>query len=225
MVEKDSGRRRRLRSQERIPRLRSRGRANRRKLLDTAAQLLADPDTETLRFADVFEAAGVSRGSAYRIYIGLDDLLHDLVAEWLNNFVDHLASSEPPAIPEDWMVLSDFLVERAADYWKSTDETLRVLPRIRTNLPESHRESQLTLSRIIGEIFARYFVIPQLEDWDAVLGFYVQICDATFSDSVRRDGRITEQRLVEAQALCRTYLAFYLPSWLPSRSESPRSRS
>ncbi len=225
MEEKVSSTRPRMRSEERIPRLRSRGRANRRKLLETAERLLADPDTANLRFSDVFEAAGVSRGSAYRIYIGLDDLLHDLVAEWLNNFVDHLASSEPPAVPEDWMVLSDFLVERAAAYWKSTDETLRVLPRIRTNVPESHRRSQRALSRVLGEIFARYFVLPKLEDWHAVLGFYVQICDATFSDSVRREGRITEQRLNEAQALCRTYLAFYLPSWLPSRSDMPRTRT
>ena len=225
MDDKGSNDRRSTRSEERIPRLRSRGRANRRKLLDTAGRLLVDPRTENLRFSDVFEAAGVSRGSAYRIYMGLDDLLHDLVAEWLNNFVDHLASSEPPGAPEDWIVLSDFLVERAADYWRSTDETLRVLPRIRANVPESHQRSQLALSRIIGEIFARYFVLPAMDEWDAVLGFYVQICDATFSDSVRREGRITEQRLKEAQALCRTYLAFYLPSWLPSRAAVSRGRN
>lgn len=225
MADQGGGNRPRMRSEERIPRLRSRGRANRRKLLETAKRLLAEPDTDNLRFSDIFDAAGVSRGSAYRIYIGLDDLLHDLVAEWLNNFVDHLASSEPPAVPEDWMVLSDFLVERAAHYWKNTDETLRVLPRIRTNVPESHRRSQLALSRILCEIFARYFVLPAAKDWHAVLGFYVQICDATFSDSVRREGRITEQRLGEAQALCRTYLAFYLPSWLPSRVSTPRSRA
>ncbi len=214
-----------MRSEERIPRLRSRGRANRRKLLETAKRLLADPDTHNLRFSDVFEAAGVSRGSAYRIYIGLDDLLHDLTAEWLDNFVDHLASSEPPAVPDDWMVLSDFLVERAALYWKHTEETLRVLPRIRVNVPESHQRSQQGLSRIIGEIFSRYFALPSIEDWPAVLGFYVQICDLTFSDSVRREGRITEQRRIEAQALCRTYLAFYLPAWLPSKVDTPRSRS
>lgn len=214
-----------MRSEERIPRLRSRGRANRRKLLETAERLLADPNTQNLRFSDVFEAAGVSRGSAYRIYIGLDDLLHDLTAEWLNNFVDYLASSEPPAAPEDWMALSDFLVDRAASYWKNTEETLRVLPRIRTNLPESHKRSQHTLSRIIGEIFSRYFVLPAVENWHAVLSFYVQICDATFSDSVRREGRITEQRKSEAQALCRTYLAFYLPSWLPTRQDTAGTRA
>ena len=224
MDEQGSDTRRSMRSEERIPRLRSRGRANRRKLLETAERLLADPARKNLRFSDVFEAAGVSRGSAYRIYMGLDDLLHDLIAEWLNNFVDHLASTEPPLAPEDWMVLSDFLVERAAGYWKTTDTTLRILPRIRSNVPESHQQSQRALSRIIGEIFSRNFVLPAMEDWNAVLGFYVQICDATFSDSVRREGRITEQRLREAQALCRTYLAFYLPSWLPSRADVSRSR-
>lgn len=225
MGEEASGARRSMRSEERIPRLRSRGRANRRQLLAAAERLLAAAGTHKLRFSDVFTAAGVSRGSAYRIYMGLDDLLHDLVSEWLNNFVDHLASSEPPAEPEDWMTLSDFLVERAAAYWKDTEETLRVLPRIRINVPESHQRSQRALSRIIGEIFSRYFVLPGSEDWDAVIGFYVQICDATFSDSVRREGRITAQRKSEAQALCRTYLAFYLPSWLPSRVDASRSRT
>ena len=225
MDDQGGGKRRSMRSEERIPRLRSRGRANRRKLIETAERLLADPATDTLRFSDVFETAGVSRGSAYRIYMGLDDLLHDLIADWLDKFVDHLAATEPPSAPDDWMVLSDFLVERAAGYWRTTDTTLRILPRIRSNVPESHQRSQRALARIIGEIFSRYFVLPAIEDWSAVLGFYVQICDASFSDSVRREGRITEQRLREAQALCRTYLAFYLPAWLPGRSDAPRSSS
>lgn len=225
MTDKKSGAQRVMRSEERIPRLRARGRENRRKLLSTAEKLLADPETRNLRFGDVFEAAGVSRGSAYRIYIGLDDLMHDLAAEWINNFVDYLAGSEPPEPPEDWMAVSDFIVERGVEYWKDTEQTLRVMPRIRSSLPESHKRAQRAMSRIVGEIFARYFVLPKIEDWPAVLGFFVQIGDLTFADSVRREGRISPARMAEAQALCRTYLSFYLPSWLPRRNDDKRVAS
>ena len=221
MADETTGANRVMRSEQRIPRLRSRGRKNRRRLLATAEKLLAEPGNETLRFSDVFEAAGVSRGSAYRIYIGIDDLMHDLAAEWINNFVDYLATSEPSETPEDWMTLSDFIVERGVAYWKNTEETLKVMPRIRSNVPESHKRAQRALSRVIGEIFARYFALPKVEDWRAVIGFYVQICDLTCSDALRRDGRISGQRTTEAQALCRAYLAFYLPAWLPRRNDAP----
>jgi hypothetical protein len=49
---------------------------------------------------------------------------------------------------------------------------------------------------------------------------YVQIADTVFSDAVRREGRISEQRLIEAQKLCCTYMSFYLPTWLPARKDS-----
>lgn len=218
MTEIESGARRVMRSEERIPRLRTRGRENRRKLLTTAERLLARPDTENIRFSDVFEAAGVSRGSAYRIYIGLDDLMHDLAAEWINNFVEYLATNEPEEPPDDWMALSDYIVERGTIYWRDTADTLSVLPRIRTNVPESHKRAQRAMSRIVGELFARYFVLPKIDDWQAVLGFFVQLGDLTFSDAFRREGRISEDRQAEAKTLCRTYLSFYLPAWLPRRN-------
>jgi hypothetical protein len=46
---------------------------------------------------------------------------------------------------------------------------------------------------------------------------YVQLGDIVFSDAVRREGRISAQRLLEAQKLCNAYLAFYLPPSLPAR--------
>jgi AcrR family transcriptional regulator len=56
------------RSDQRIPKLRSRGRANRKKLLAVAQRLIEEHPGRPVRFSDVFEAANVSRGSAYRIY-------------------------------------------------------------------------------------------------------------------------------------------------------------
>ncbi len=214
-----------MRSEERIPRLRARGRANRRKLLATAERMLSESRVDSLRFSDIFEAAGVSRGSAYRIYIGLDDLMHDLAAEWINNFVDHLATAEIEAPPEDWTAVSDFIVRTGALYWKDTEETLRILPRVRTNLPESHKRAQRAMTHIVTEIFNRYFVLPALPDLPAIIGFYVQMGDLTFADAVRREGRISQQRIEELQAIYRTYLSFHFPAWLPRRNDSKRSQS
>jgi len=208
------------RSEQRIPKLRTRGRENRRKLLAEAERLLLESNGGALKFSEVFEAAGVSRGSAYRIYIGIDDLLQDLATEWVNNFVAFLKTADPGAQPENWAELSDFIVRRAADYWMHTSDTMKVLPRVRSNTPSSYRDAIRALSEVIALVFNRYFVVPEVPGWLSKIAFFAQICDITFADAVRSEKRIDEQRVTEAQALCRTYLAFFLPTWLPPRNQA-----
>ncbi len=67
-------------------------------------------------------------------------------------------------------------------------------------------------------LFDRYFAVPEIPDWLSKLSFFTQICDITFADAVRREGYVSEQRQTEAEALCRTYLSFHLPAWLPPRT-------
>jgi AcrR family transcriptional regulator len=206
------------RSEQRIPKLRTRGRENRRRLLAEALRLLLESDGATLKFSDVFEAAGVSRGSAYRIYMGIDDLLQDLATEWVNNFVDYLETADTGPQPENWAQLSDFIVQRAADYWTETADTMRVLPRIRSGIPSSYNEAVRALAECIALVFDQHFRMPEVPGWLTRIAFFAQICDICFSDAIRNEGRIGEERVIEAQTLCRTYLAFYLPTWLPPRS-------
>ncbi|MDH3621714.1 MAG: TetR/AcrR family transcriptional regulator [Gammaproteobacteria bacterium] len=208
------------RSEERIPKLRTRGRENRRRLLAEAERLLLEGDGSPLKFSDVFEAAGVSRGSAYRIYIGIDDLLQDLGAEWINNFVDDLQAIDLDTPPETWAELSDFIVRRGADYWAATANTLKVLPRIRSNAPASYSQAVRALSDCLSVIINRYFEVPEVPGWLSKLAFYTQICDITFADAVRSEGHISERRRIEAETLCRTYLAFHLPARLPARNRA-----
>ena len=208
------------RSEQRIPKLRSRGRENRCRLLAEAQRLLLESDGSRLKFSDVFEAAGVSRGSAYRIYDGIDDLLQDLASEWVNNFVEYLETSAPRETPASWAQLSDFIVRRAADYWTETSDTMRVLPRIRSITSSSYNSAIQAMSDCMAELFDRYFVIPAEPGWDSKMSFYTQICDIAFADAVRADGLIGERRVAEAATLCRTYLAFHLPPRLPPRDRA-----
>lgn len=205
------------RSVEKIPKLRARGRENRRKLLREAQRLMHDQPSEALKFSDVFEAAEVSRGSAYRIYNGIEDLFQDIATEWVNDFVDYLRDGVPDSQPEDWTELSDYIVRRGADYWSATADTLRLLPRLRVNAPSSYRLAVKAMSLCLVEIFDRYFVMPEVEHWSHKLGFLTELCDITFADAVRTEGEISEQRLTQAAVLGRTYLAFYLPERLPQR--------
>jgi AcrR family transcriptional regulator len=205
------------RSEQRIPKLRTRGRENRRKLLKMAEKLLAETQGEAPRFSNVFKAAGVSRGSAYRIYIGMDDLMQDLAGEWINNFVDYLCDLEPENPPETWQQLSNMMVERGTAYWANTINTIRVLPRVRLNAPASYTSVLRDLSNGIANLFDQFFIMPEIEGWAGKLSFYVQLGDAVFSDAVRVDDQITVERMKEAQTLCRTYLSFHLPELIPAR--------
>lgn len=207
----------RSRSDRRIPKLRTRGRANRERLLTVAQDLIEEYGSRPIRFSDVFEAAGVSRGSAYRIYNGVDDLMQDLVSSWINEFVRYVKEGEALAQPESWGQLSDHLVAKASQYWDMTSDTLRVLPRVRSNVPESYRVAVKDLTRAFSETFETYFEVPEVPDWLAVLGMYISLGDTIFADAVRREGHISEKRLHEAQAICRAYLAFYLPEQLPAK--------
>ncbi len=192
-------------------------------MLSVAAQMLSEGGGEPLKFADVFEAAGVSRGSAYRIYIGVEDLLQDLAGEWLGNFVAYLRDLKLDEPPADWTILSDRIVARGTRYWADTAETLRVMPRIRSNLPETYSAAVRSLSECLAEMFDRYFEIPPIPGWYQKLAFYTQLADSVYSDAMRTDGRISDQRLAEAQALCRTYLGFHLPADLAPRDTAPAS--
>lgn len=206
-----------VRSEERIPKLRSRGRANREKLLSSAKDMLAENNGGTLRFSDVFEAAGVSRGSAYRIYNGIDDLMQDLSADWVQNFVSHLASVRPETPPKSWMELTDFIIHSGAEYWAQTENTLRVMPRIRSNAPASYKAAVHELSDCLARLYERYFDIPEIPEWHSKLAFATQLCDFAYSDAVRSEGRISSSKLREAQVLCKTYFGFFLPATVKPR--------
>ncbi len=173
-----------------------------------------------LKFSDVFEAAGVSRGSAYRIYIGIDDLLQDIATAWVNDFVEHLGKFDPENEPESWAHLSDSVIRTGAEYWDRTSDTLRLLPRIRSREPASYRKAVQAMSQCLVDIFDRYFVVPEIPHWSHKLGFYTEICDMTFADAVRTEGHISDERLDEAMMLCRTYLGIHLPGQLPARRQA-----
>lgn len=175
------------------------------------------PRGESLKFSDVFEAAGVSRGSAYRIYNGIEDLFQDIATEWVNNFVAFLRGSDPDTRPENWPELSDFIVRQGALYWSATADTLKLLPRLRENQPGSYRRAVSAMSQVLVDIFDRYFVMPEIPHWSHKLGFLTELCDVTFADAVRTEGRISEKRLEQAAVLGRTYLSFHLPANIPSR--------
>jgi AcrR family transcriptional regulator len=208
------------RSDKRIPKLRTRGRANRQKLLAEAERMMEKTGGKPVRFSDIFEAAGVSRGSAYRIYNGVDDLMQDLASAWINNFVVYLKQADTGGHVDSWIELSDKIVQTSAAYWFETEETLRVLPRVRSNVPESYKSAVKDLTGAVADVLEQHFVVPEIPDWLAVVGMWVQLVDTVFTDAVRREGRISEARLAEAQKIGSTYLSIYLPAWLPSREES-----
>ena len=206
------------RSVDKIPRLRARGRENRRKLLREAQRLMLERDgEETLKFKDVFEAAGVSRGSAYRIYDGIEDLLQDIATEWVNNFVAFMRGSDPDTRPKHWPELSEYIVRLGAVYWSATAETLRLLPRLRAHQPGSYRLAVEAMSRVLVDLFDRYFIVPEIPHWSHKLGSLTELCDLTFADAVRTEGYISEARLQEATAIGETFLSFHLPANLPAR--------
>jgi AcrR family transcriptional regulator len=189
-------------------------------MLVAAGRMIEEAGGKPIRFSDIFKAAKVSRGSAYRIYNGIDDLMQDLTSARIHNFVSYISTAKAGSGISTWVQLSDRILESSAAFWRNTEETLRVLPRVRSNLPENYKQASKDMSHAVAAIFERNFVVPDVPDWLAVVGMYTQIADVVFSDAVRREGYISESRLLEAQKLCSTYLSLYLPTSLPVRASS-----
>jgi AcrR family transcriptional regulator len=189
-------------------------------MLVEAGRMIEEAGGKPIRFSDIFKAARVSRGSAYRIYNGIDDLMQDLTSARIHNFVSYISTAKAGSGTSTWVQLSDRILESSAAFWRNTEETLRVLPRVRSNIPENYKQASKDMSHAVAAIFERNFVVPDVPDWLAVVGMYTQIADVVFSDAVRREGHISESRLLEAQKLCSTYLSFYLPNSLPARASS-----
>ena len=208
------------RSGRRIPKLRTRGRANRERLLTEAQKLIEEHGGKPERFSDVFEAAGVSRGSAYRIYDDIDDLMQDLSGTWINKFTSYIRNVDPESTAETWQELSDQMVASGGAYWVKTTRTLRVIPRVRVNAPESYRVAVRQMTRTVAEMFESRFIVPEIENWHDVINMYVQIGDMLFSDGVRRDGHVSHKCLGETQTMLKTYLSLHLPAWLPVREQA-----
>ena len=146
--------------------------------------------------------------------------MQDLASSWIDNFVTFIKDAAPKTQPQTWVELSDHLVARAAEYWVETADTLRVLSRVRSNAPESYRTAVQELTKAFADTFDRYFVMPEIPDWSSILVMYTSLGDMIFADAVRRESRISEKRLVEAQKICNTYLSFYLPTQLPVRDSN-----
>jgi hypothetical protein len=91
---------------------------------------------------------------------------------------------------------------------------------VRSNAPESYRAAVSDLTKAVADTFDQYFVMPEIPDWPSVLAMYTSLGDMIFSDAVRREGYISEIRLVEAQKICSTYLSFHLPTRLPPRDSN-----
>lgn len=143
--------------------------------------------------------------------------MQDLASTWIHKFVAYIREVEPRKRPETWPVLVEHLVAASAAYWVDTAEILRSLPRAQSNVAENYHVAVKELTIQLAEIFDRYFDMPIIPDWLSVLAMFTSLGDTIFADAVRREGHISERRLIEAQKICTTYLSFYLPDGLTVR--------
>jgi len=111
-------------------------------------------------------------------------------------------------------------VRRGAEYWAATSDTLKLLPRLRSEKAGAYRLAVEAMSKVLVDIFDRHFVVPDVPHWSHKLGFLTELCDVAFADAIRTEGHISEKRLVEAETLGRTYLAFHLPADLPAQQKA-----
>lgn len=199
----------------------ARGRLRRRKLLDAARRLLGQSTLDVIGLADVAEAAGVPKTSAYHFFPSIYDLYVELSLELAADLRGEL---EKPLRHEhsEWQGVISELVDRGAAFFieNSAARQLQIGPKTPPDIKSRDRVNDFALARLFVGHIASLFRLPDTMDWDPIFFRAIEVADLMFVLSVRESGTVTPFFSIEASRAMVAYLELYIPKVL-----SPAVRS
>lgn len=197
-----------------------RGVERRKKLLESARQLLSEHELDEISLADVAAKAAVPKGSAYHFY----DDIQDLYAALLVLLQEELTAvlTRPIRKPiKQWQDVLTLLTQRGAKFYTDNcaARQLQIGPKTPTQLKLRDRQSDVTIGRIYEQHLEKFFKLPDLQDRSRIFFRAVEIADLMFCLSVMEHGRVTEEMCGEADRAATAYLVSYFGPTLPRRQD------
>ena len=198
--------------------LRVRGIARRKKLLDSARQLLQSKDMDEISLGDVARHAGVAKGSAYHFYANIKDVYASLVIE-LDEQLHKVMIERIRKPVRSWSEVIDILLVRAAHFYAENPSARQLLigPKTLPELKLRDRQSDVVIGRMFEDHVNTFFELPSIPGRSAIFFRAIEIADLMFCLSMLNHGDITEEMSREATRAAVAYLGSYVPATLPRR--------
>lgn len=199
--------------------LHARGIERRRRLLESARQLLCERDLDQISLGDVAAHAGVPKGSAYHFYADIQDLYSALLVELQEELVRVLSQPLPGRFAR-WQDVVTALTKRGAAFYMGNPAAgqLQIGPKTPPALKLRDRRSDIAIARLYEQHIASAFELPPIENRSRLFFRAVEIADLMFCLSMLEHGSVTKEMCREADRAASAYLATYLPAVLPTRA-------
>lgn len=201
----------------RRPVTQARGRARREKLLQAAAELLAEKDLDEITFNDVAKHAGIPKGSAYHFYANVMDLYSALTAEIGAELYAYLSDDPEEGPIRNWEDVIVAMCRRAEDFYLDRPAARQLFLGGKTppQYKRSDRENDKRIGLMLKSKLEKHFELPKIPKELDVFFHTMEIVDLMYCLSVIRHERITEEMGEEAIRAGVAYLRTYLPEILP----------
>lgn len=198
---------------------RKNGRQKYEKLLDTLESLLTVKEAADITLADLSEAAGVPTASVYHFFPNRDAGLAALAERYFEASRDAISFSPDTNEWDIWQDLIKLFCAQAQAYFEASESVQKIKfgPKVNWAVRDLLIENNRNLAQTLCQVFAEKFELPPSQEWEERFLLAITICDAFWTLSYTRYGRITEDMAAEAQRAAIAYLKMYLGELLERR--------
>ena len=199
--------------------LHARGIERRKRLLQSARELLDSHELDALTLGEVAARAKVPKGSAYFFYADIEDLYGSLLTQIQAELIAVLKRPIRSRIRR-WQDIVGALNERGMEFYQRSRAArqLQIGPKTSPDLKLRDRQSDVAIGKVFEEHVASFFALPALENRSRVFFRAVEIADLMFCLSVLENGTITPEMGAEASRAAVAYLESYFPASLPRKT-------
>lgn len=178
---------------------------------------LAEHGAGALSIYSVAERAGIPPSSVYHFFASVPALLEALTSQVHAAFRACLQAPLDHAQLRDWRDLSQIVELRMLETY-AADPAARQLILAQhglTEVTQADRRHDVELGRLLQQLFARHFQLPQLPEDVDIFTLAMELSDRVYASSVQQHGSITPRMAEEGMRVFDAYLGIYLPPHLP----------
>lgn len=191
----------------------SRGVARRLKLIEAARDLLQSKSPQEISFKEISQKAGVPEGSAYHFYANKYDIYAAVASDLSKLFIAAQSQKINKNRVSSWTDIVDILIDRGAEVYRKNNVACELLIGSKTpnEIKLIDRQNDKRIAEIMSERFAEHFQLPEINNFETILFYFIEMTDVLFGISYRDNKTINDEIIEEAKRVGRGYLSTYLP--------------
>ena len=191
----------------------SRGVARRLKLIEAARDLLQSKSPQEISFKEISQKAGVPEGSAYHFYANKYDIYAAVASDLSKLFIAAQSKKINKNRVSSWTDIVDILIDRGAEVYRKNNVACELLIGSKTpnEIKLIDRQNDKRIAEIMSERFAEHFQLPEINNFETILFYFIEMTDVLFGISYRDNKTINDEIIEEAKRVGRGYLSTYLP--------------